>query len=250
MRELPVLETIRTALRVLTARPGHFASLIVVPALISVFLALREREADDIWNLMLAVLGLLPLVLFAVWCHRSILLDASRVHAFGSLAWGERENRFIVWILCIQWILVPAAAVGLLGPIWLVARLLGVAIPWQGESPVWLGAAGAVFILPVSYVLARSLFVLPATAVDLRPSLSSAWRLSHGNGWRLAMLVVVLPSSLYVIAGAAVDASTSSHGAQVIGGVVSNYVIGLFEVALLSVSFRSLASDELFSHVN
>ena len=194
-------------------------------------------------NWILGLLAWLPLVLFAVWCHRSILLGASSVRSFGSFQWGERENRFAVWIVCIYFFLIPGAAVALLAPVWLAGESLGVPWHWEDVAGKWLFGAALSLL---SYVLARFLLVFPATAVDLDPSLFRAWRLSHGNGWRLALVAVALPYALHGIVGEAVDAWIPKAWSDV-AGVILGYGVGLFEVALLSVAFRSLASEDLIA---
>src|SRR5262249_15882071 len=97
------------------------------------------------------------------------------------------------------------------------------------------------------YVLARCLLVFPATAVDLDPSFFRAWRLSHGTGWRLALVAVGLPYALHGIVGEAVDAWIPEGWSDVVGVVAGDYAVGLFEVPLLSIAFRSLASEALIA---
>lgn len=65
-----------------------------------------------------------------------------------------------------------------------------------------LGALVLQIILPIfqSYIFSRLSLVLPATAIDERNfTISSAWKISSGNGWRLTLLVALLPFTIYLL---------------------------------------------------
>ena len=48
-------------------------------------------------------------------------------------------------------------------------------------------------VIPTCYVLARLSLIFPATAVDQRPNIKWAWGKSFNNGWRLVVIVGLLP---------------------------------------------------------
>src|SRR5712671_2333716 len=61
------------------------------------------------------------------------------------------------------------------------------------RDTVWYDGMRLASRIPASYVLARLCLVFPATAIDRPVNLKWAWRLTERNGWRLVVVVAVLP---------------------------------------------------------
>jgi hypothetical protein len=176
---------------------------------------------------------------FIVTCQRLILLGDESVARFGPLKWTWRETRFVGWfvaiVACIIWISIPA---GILLELLLLPFDEFSSYLDELPSDSWISYLLAA---PFFYVMARWSLVIPATAVDERPDLRWAWRCSRGNGWRLVLVVWLLPWAI-----------SSAHELLVreqstlIEDVLSFalwLVLFVIEIAALSLSYRELSQN-------
>jgi hypothetical protein len=126
--------------------------------------------------------------LFAVTCHRVVLLGDDSVPRFGLASWSARETRFIGWMIAMYLVF---AAVSLVPMIVLTSVLIGLTgiKPDGGASLQPFQWAILLASVPGVYVMARVSLVLPATAVDRRLNLPWSWERTAGNGWRMALVV-------------------------------------------------------------
>ena len=175
-------------------------------------------------------------VLFAVTCHRLVLLDPRSISAQLRPHWSWRETRFFVWLV-IVYILVAGAL--------LVASALMLNIVQWTIKPLpenqmgWPMYAAA---LPALYIFARLCLVFPATAVDRRVTLRWAWRLSERNGWRLFLVVAVLPWFLSYLVTLLYRDNASVIETVAITAI--GVAVLAFEIAALSLSYRELTREE------
>lgn len=91
---------------------------------------------------------------------------------------------------------------------------------------------------PVAYLLARCSTVLPALALGHEWSPGSAWKQTQGNGWRLVLVVFLLPWAL----GEAIDqvyAATGSALLVALLAILRSIILALGVIAL-SLSYREL----------
>jgi len=138
-----------------------------------------------------SVLQLVFLTLIGVSLHRLVILGAHALPDPAGIFWSARETRFLGWILAIS-IMTTAIYV-------ITYRLVGI-VPACSASGVGFTAAGCTRVWFLGslalqlYFAARVSLVLPATAIDQRPSVRDSWRLSRSNGWRLAT-VALLPAT-------------------------------------------------------
>jgi hypothetical protein len=105
----------------------------------------------------------------------------------------------------------------------------------MGFMPQWIGGvAGA-------YVFARFALVFPATAIEVSTGLADAWSRTHGNGWRMFIVVGAVPLATDYASGwiyAGVSGPLTAIAASVVGAIFL-----VFEVAALSLSFRELSGE-------
>jgi membrane-anchored glycerophosphoryl diester phosphodiesterase (GDPDase) len=102
----------------------------------------------------------------------------------------------------------------------------------------WMSEAAKILAL---YVSARLSLVFPATAIDKRPDLKWSWNLTRNNGWRMVVVVGVLPWVIGMIVGV-----LYRENATVLETIVlSTLGIALFavEIAALSLSYRELTKE-------
>lgn len=135
--------------------------------------------ALDISFLFALAAQLFVTVTVLVAWHRRVLLGADGLPSGFPLLIGAREGRFFGRLMGIAVVLLifhVFAATGF------------AAFVLQGSAAMRvLGIAGLVgVVLAEIYLASRLLLVLPATALDNRFNFGDAWRISNGNGWRLA----------------------------------------------------------------
>ena len=170
--------------------------------------------------------------LFAVTCHRLVLLNVRP----GGVApgWSVREGRFLVFVISV-WIVYLA--------VWWLT-LSAVANLWPrfagdlGESFQLIEAAAK---MPALYVIARLSLVFPATAIDRGANLRWAWRASRGNGWRLVVVVTVLPWIVSHVFGLLYRDQPTPVEIGVL--TLAGTALFAFEIAALSVAYRELTRD-------
>jgi len=204
---LPVIATIRAAfqfvwdkreqmLRALAIPMAFLFVLEAVPYIIEMISEVPDKPEEDIHGLMwrLSILLSIPFyILFAITCHRLVLVGDQAVPAYGNLTWNQRETRFLGW--CV---VVSLAYLLIIITIPIGVSLLSMFVADSGTSPseitdsIWQGFM-YLLMLPSIYLISRLSLVYPATAVDRQVNLTWAWNLSHFNGWRLMVVVGLLP---------------------------------------------------------
>jgi hypothetical protein len=171
----------------------------------------------------------------AVICHRFVLIGVPSSNGSFSLPlWSKRETRFasLLFLLGCIYILV------LLATVFAVASLPEVSK--DGGSLLWLKY---VVSAPAFYVLARLSLVLPATAVDKPIDFKWAWHQTESNGWRLVLVIGVLP--LFLSEGA--DLLLRSEP-TVVETLLFGLLAGVFlvlEIVALSLSYRDLTMNDI-----
>jgi hypothetical protein len=225
---------------------GAFGRALAIPLLSLVTLSLSWYYAGaylptpSTW-LLLLLYGVL-FVFFAVTCHRLVLLDPHSVASRIAPRWSWRESRFLFWMVAV-WLIGGVVALALI--------TLGANIfLWSTEVPAANVAASghsdakwfdwAVFVakVPALYMVARLCVLFPATAVDRKVNLKWAWRLTENSGWRLFLVVAVLPWLISELVSL-----VYRKDASVIETIILTFVgSALFaaEIAALSLSYREL----------
>lgn len=93
-------------------------------------------------------------------------------------------------------------------------------------------------MIPGAYLLARVSLVLPMVAIGRAASLSSAWAISRHNGWRLAIVVGLLPAAFSAITGK-LSQQNASMLERTLPAVISAVFV-VIEVVALSLSYQAL----------
>ena len=171
--------------------------------------------------------------IFAVICHRLALLPPFRRFAVSPAAAVRLVLRFFGWlvVLGILFGTIDSALANLLEVIFV--NIAG--DQYAREAEHWSYYAAT---LPASYLPARFSMVLPATAIDEKVDLRWSWERTRGNGWRLVVIIGLLPWAL-----ASIMQALSYEGMSLISVfawcVVSAF-LGIVEVVALSLSFWEL----------
>jgi len=182
--------------------------------------------------------------IFAVSCHRLLLIGNHAVSRLGVSKFTKREMKFLMW-----WIFIVAIAFLVFIPVSLpLFLIIGEAFELEATSEnsnfsLSSYLSTIIAFLPLMYLIGRFSLVLPATAVDQQPTLTWAWAQSKTNAWRLAILVGILPMMFSLI----------TQGAKILGigqfpllNSVTEFFLmygfATIEVAVLSIAFRELTA--------
>lgn len=182
-----------------------------------------------------AVLTLVVFTLFAVTCHRIVLLGETSVPEHGLLSWTSRETRFLGWLLVSFLYFAMVFAPMVIAVV--AAGFTGVSFI-KGYEKYWALPA----VAPAMYVLTRLSVLLPATAIGERRNTDWAFETTAGNGWRLLIATSLIPVTFGLVA----DALPLDHS------LFRDFVVELVDSAFmavgivaLSLSFRFLSSVNL-----
>jgi hypothetical protein len=170
------------------------------------------------------------LSLIAVSCHRIVLLGETSLPSTWGLYWSTRELGYIG----------RAFVLGFLSR--LPTILAGAILFFLSRRPL-LSEISLVTWLAVAYPISRLSLVLPAMAIDQRVTFAESWQLSSGNGWRLAVVLLAAPLTLWGLGAALGSIGAHDHVAWVGARSFIFCALGVFEVVSLSVSFRVLRAS-------
>ncbi len=208
-------------------------ALLAAVAIPALGISIVEFIAEDFphrfpYTLVFWLLSAPFFVLFAVVCHRSIILGGDSLPNRLGLFWSARETAFLAWtiaIIVVSWVL--SFVIGL------VALL----------SPFGFWITFLAIVTLLSYFYVRLAMVLPATAVEDGTSFGRAWSLTSGNGFRI-IFVIVLTVAPVVIAALMLLYLLAGNFLGILVAVVSRHAIPLVAICALSMSYRELIDFE------
>lgn len=173
------------------ANKAEFLKAISVPTLVLVVIwgiwSYFSEELPPFFKWIVLLGYGLGFSLFAVTCHRLILIDGiDRYKSFKAKP-GYRELRFLLWVMVIY------AIKSILENITMAIALNasgGVFVEDAGRISDWIKQISSI---PALYVFARLSLAFPATAIDRNSGLKWSWTRTHGNGWRIFIVVGLFP---------------------------------------------------------
>jgi hypothetical protein len=187
---------------------------------------------------MLWIVQALFWVLFAIACHRIVLLGPAEA-AMGLMPrWTRREFRFAAWAFVTYAI---ATAGSWIATLVFATLILNIARSWvDPEFGLIVAKYAAGMVL--TYLFARLAVMLPAAAIEARVGLGMAWRMTRGNGLRMLVIVGALPWILgRGLDWLARDEPTAPESAVL--AIFSTLLVAV-EIAALSLAYRELAMAE------
>src|SRR5256712_12689332 len=229
MKRLPVVATIKKAFLVVWQKRLAVCRALIVTGLVLAALNVAQRHflIGFGWvSLVLAnaILYWVVFTLFAITCHRIVLLGDTSVPEYGLRSWTSREARFFGWgavvFLYVLLIVVPVilVAVG--------AACAGIQFS-KGYEKYW----GLLAAVPAMYVVARLAVLFPATAVGERRSTDWAFKTTAKNGWRLVITTSLIPAAL----GFAISALPVEHS------LLADFLVQLVRCALMAIGIAALS---------
>jgi hypothetical protein len=216
-------------------RRADFVRALALPALAIAALRVGLWLAGDMggalrWTAWIAHAAVW--VLFAVACHRLVLLDLRGDSVPRVPGWGRGETIFavVMALICATVMIVMTGALVVVGAV--VVNVI------SQQAFELLN-----FLSPVvgTYIFARMAPALPAAAIGARVNLPEMWRRTRGNGWRLAFVVGVLPWALAYVSKLA----TGDDPGIAIGIVTTALSVALMavEITALSIAYRMLTAE-------
>lgn len=171
---------------------------------------------------------LLLYALFAMSCHRVILLGEESLPSRYGIYWTMRETRFLGWV-----VLVGTVYMLLVFP-FQVATLYLPRSWWDWQLMWYLPT------LLATYIDGRISLVLPATAVGERSSIVESWRLTRSRGLHIAAaLFIAAVATDLVSMGTRFVLQDVPQVAQLVSNVLKFPLVAV-AVGIISVTYREL----------
>ena len=237
---LPVWDIIRDAFVIPWQQKRQFFRTLTLPILLLMlidhFVGYITHELS--W-LTLLLLYAVPLTLIAVPCHRLVLIgDDVASYRFGIPMWSWRETCFLGWSLLVSLCMyvLPMLAMGIFRHSFWVSTDLSNYM-FIVAFPIYAGIIVIVLFIP--YLSARCSLILPATAIDQRTTFAAAWNLATDNGWRLTIVISILPLG-FCIFGALFPYDSDSMILSIVVSIIS-YPLMIIEITTLSLAYKFLS---------
>lgn len=251
---LPVIGTLRDAFQFVWHKRGRLLRALSIP--MSVMLAVEaypyilfqisdfEEGPVAIIFVFLQLLKIPFYIIFPITCHRLVLIEDSGIPIYGKLAWSVRETRFLLWCIGIYLFYAVLAALSPLALGAVLIPLLKSIQPSFKDLKIFLGDGmlGYLILLPATYCFARVSLILPATALDRYVHSGWAWDLSIRNGWRLTMLVGILPWVFALFQQLLLRENATL--VEILIFLVISFLFLAVEIVLLSFSYKYLIQFE------
>jgi hypothetical protein len=203
-KRIPIFKTIAESYGSLFDNAALFRKALILPAIIflcidicyiHIFnnLSLQDPLADE--KLLLIGLITIPLFLFAGILTFNISSRIIIDGAIGHWWWKMAETKTLIKTLIVALLLTLAKII-----LSLVIMIFMFAIFLSSDATedfmMLLRICFGILELTLStmlttYLMGRLIVLFPATAIGKQMKISQAWKLTKGNGWRLAMIIYI-----------------------------------------------------------
>ena len=163
----------------------HIADSIKVPCVLTLIIETLNNPGPEKVNLFWALSFIVQTYLYiviVVRLHRIFLLNETESSLQGSLKWRKNNTNYLLTSLAIGLIAAVIAAPF----IFCFTLIFGVS---EANSEIYM----YVIMIPAGYVLSRISLVLPSVAINDKIDFSESWRISKGNGWKVFILLTIIP---------------------------------------------------------
>lgn len=238
---LPVIQVLRETLQFVWDKKVRLLRALIVP--MTALLVLENAftlSNDNPWRIVQGVLLLAVYAAFAISCHRLALLGDNGVPAYGFLKWTKREWQYLGWLLVIMIIFMLYSFVINSLFVSIIIRDVEAGATVESFQSIRMGLS--LLYIPLLYMITRLSVLYPAIAVDEHANSQWAWRTTAHNGWRLALVVWILPGILYYLLNALLreNATLAEYAVFRLAG----FVLLAVEMIALSFSYKHLEQNE------
>ena len=237
--KLPVLKIVIGSLVLPWYQRARFSSALATPTLLLVsFWALNVAFKDES-NVLLSWL-VLPLYLvvfsiFAVTCHRLILLPQE--NPTFRITFAKREFKFLAWVVLIFLTFYLSIMSALMIFSYIPLRIKG-DIDFTKNVLFVMESIARVFAI---YIFARLCLVFPAAAIDEDRGFYWSWVNTRHNGWRMAVIVGLYPWLISLVIWL-LSRTEATLLEKLITGLL--YYLGMaVEVFALSLTYREISTS-------
>jgi hypothetical protein len=238
---LPVIRIIRDAFQFVWDRRTRLLYALAVPvALLLVVDHAFTLANNNPLKFVQAFFQMAIYILFAITCHRVALIGDEGVPNYGLRTWTRRESRYLGWsvIIFVVWMLFSFVINSFYVSMIVSKVEAGASAETYQSYKYWL----IPFYIPILYILSRLSVLCPAIALDQKVDAQWVWRLTAHNGWRLTVVVSLLPWVLYFVLNLLLRENATfveSIILQLLG-----FILLAVEVVALSFSYQYLAKAE------
>jgi hypothetical protein len=187
-QRLAVAKVLTEAFRYPWAHRVAFIKALAVPAAaimaIQIGSWLAETQLTQAMTWAVWAASALLWILFAITCHRLVLLELRGSELAWIPGWGWRESLFLGWLVLLTLLI--------LAIVWVAVTVVGTIVGTISQLFFEVTVNPLAKVIG-AYLFARLALVFPATAIGARTSLLKAWRQTRGNGWRMVVIVGVIP---------------------------------------------------------
>lgn len=174
-------------------------------------------------------------VLFAITCHRLVLIGDQSVPKYGLLKWTQRETQFFGWCLVLMLAFIVPWLIFFMFFFnsFLLAPAMGLVESDSGRIMIV-----SLSFLPSLYIVSRLGVLYPATAVERPADMKWAWNLSKNNGWRLTFVIGLLPWVSYFLVGFLLRENATWVEEFIV--LLISFIFLAVEIVALSFSYKHL----------
>ncbi len=193
-----------------------------------------QLPAATSWVIYLFNLGLIVIV--AVRCHRLVLVRNEATDKIAMPILDMRELRFLV-AMFMTWL--PAMVVMVCTSFIVFSGASLFKDTYAVEQPLllqWLAW------IPAGYVAGRLCLKMPAAAIDQFMDIASAIRASRGNGWKMVIVVSIIPWLISQLSGQMF--SMDGGPTLMLLSCIAAQLLVAVEVMALSIAYQQLVVDE------
>jgi hypothetical protein len=186
-------------------------------------------------------------ILFAITCHRLVLIGNTGVPEYGMLGWTRREWWFLAYLIflpCVYYLSMALnlMAIGLFKEFDININSIQILFA-KGDGNLLLILLVA---LPSVYIFSRLSLLFPATAVDRDVDVEWAWKTSSKNGWRLTVIIILLPLLFVLLQVAQVMLwGKEPNWVEGIIDVLLKLILLAIEIIVLSFSYKHLTENQV-----
>jgi len=249
VNKLPVLKIITRAFVTVWELRNEFIKKLSVPLLYLIGSEYVSNYVDDKVSYVLAFIGMFVYAFLAVTCHRIIILGVDSVPEFGVRKWTMIETRFLLFLVGVYLVIgltiysfsMTPMLVGVLGDMF-IALSIPIDIDFMSYA-MFISYAALFSMIPIIYSLFRISLIFPAIAVGEKASLKWAWNISRNNGWRLAIIIGILPIAIEILQYLFLSNEETESISKNTIMIMVTYIATVIEITALSLSYKKLKNE-------